>query len=291
MHWLPSFEIVISALSTLAAAFLAARLLYLGLSAKYRFLLAYLIWTVVSAPAMLAVALLRPLWYLPVYIAGECISVALMLLIVLEVFTLILQRCPGIARLTSIYVRAAVILCALGAGTLLLFERHSSNPWVMFQLFKQTVYSSGLAFVLLITAFLLWYPVRVNRNTAIYATGFSIYFSCETAFLLLLNMARKQERIVSPVLMIASGACLVYWGIRLTRAGEELPVSGTSWKAGDEGMVLEQIRGLSRGFAPVPSAHPRVSMKHRSLDGLRPRASAESPNRPGTRRWQSSAPD
>jgi len=249
MHWLPSFEIVISALSTLAAAFLAARLLYLGLSAKYRFLLAYLIWTVVSAPAMLAVALLRPLWYLPVYIAGECISVALMLLIVLEVFTLILQRCPGIARLASIYIRAAVILCALGAGTLLLFERHSSNPWVMFQLFKQTVYSSGLAFVLLITAFLLWYPVRVNRNTAIYATGFSIYFSCETAFLLLLNMARKQERIVSPVLMIASGACLVYWGIRLTRSGEELPVPGTSWKPGDEGMVLEQIRGLSSGLS------------------------------------------
>ena len=249
MHWLPSFELVIFLLSSVAAAFVVLRLARFGLHRRYRFLTAFLLLTAVSPVFALSIGFLHPSWYYGEYFTVEGLSIALMLLVVLEVFTLILRGLPGIARLTAVYIRLAVILCVLAATALLFIVIRPHGPWRTFQIFKQTVYCSALFFVLLITAFLRWYPVSVNRNTVVYATGFAIYFSCETAFLLLLNTKHRQERTVSQTLMVVSCACLLYWGLRLTPEGEVLPSVPVAANQLDEAAVLRGIRALNSGLS------------------------------------------
>lgn len=244
MHWLSPSEALIFAFNTAAAAFLAIQLVRLGLHRTYRFLTAWLVWTSLIPACVVCIGFFKPTWYYVFYFVAEGPSVALMLLVVLEVFTFVLRGLPGIARLTNLYIRVAVILCVLGAAALLLLEKRPRSMWTAFHLFKQTVYCSALGFVLLLVAFLRWYPVKVDHNTLVYATGFSVYFSCETAFLLLLNTSHNQVRVVSPVLNVVSSACLVYWGLRLRPEAEGVPAAHAP-PGDDEVAVMRRLRGLS----------------------------------------------
>jgi len=80
-----------------------------------------------------------------------------------------------------------------------------------------------LAFLLLISGFLLWFPVTVKRNVVVYITGFVLFYSSRSIGLLVNNVlprAAYQQRI-SVVLLGFSLACLLLWLVGLRREGEE----------------------------------------------------------------------
>jgi len=222
MNWLPPSELILYTANTVATAGVAARVFALDLHRKYRFFTAWLCWCLIQAAIIFSVTSSAH-WYLRAYVTTELVSMALTLCVVLEVYSVVLAQVPGISHVAGVIIRGAVIAGVLGAAGLFCLEQRPKELVGVILLLKRTAYSSALFFVVLVTIFLLWYPVRASRNTISYSIGFAVYLSSETALLLVYNMGHPDRRVVSPVLSAISVACLAYWLVGLRPERDEAP--------------------------------------------------------------------
>jgi len=101
-------------------------------------------------------------------------------------------------------------------------------------------------FILLVTAFLVYYPIPLNRNVVAYSIGYAVYFLCKATGLFIRTLGHYVFREINTVLIAVSAACLVYWAITLSRQGEErLVVVGHQWNRADEQRLLSKIRAIN----------------------------------------------
>ncbi|MDQ2839821.1 MAG: hypothetical protein M3Y72_02025, partial [Acidobacteriota bacterium] len=91
---------------------------------------------------------------------------------------------------------------------------------------ERVIATVELLVLLLMLLFILWFPVRMPRNLALFSIGFVVYFSTET-FLLLLHSFYSHESfaLVDNGVTFMSCICLVYWVIFLNKQGETAPVT------------------------------------------------------------------
>ncbi|MBI1896697.1 MAG: hypothetical protein HYS04_09225 [Acidobacteria bacterium] len=172
-------------------------------------------------------------------------------LVVLELFGLVLRHHAGIATVGRWAVMAAVGLSvAFSALTLLLgLERGALDHQIVddFFVMDRLAMSSLLFFLVLVTLFLLWFPIALSRNVVVHACTFAFFFLTRTLVFLSVNFFGRTVLAYSNATMhILSVICLLLWAILLTPAGEKVVIrSRRRFSPEDEQRVLAHLDSIN----------------------------------------------
>jgi hypothetical protein len=185
------------------------------------------------------------------YIATQPITWVLNILIVLELYSLALAGHPGIATLSRWAMLAALaVAVGLSAITLSADLSGPAGPFpilVYVRMVERGVLSSLFAFLLLITAFLGWFPLGVRRNLVLHAGVFSVYFLATGLVLFRMNVTKTVATDATwAVVLLIVDVCLLTWLLFLNKRGEEeVAVVGRRWHPEDEERLSEQLDSLN----------------------------------------------
>jgi hypothetical protein len=188
--------------------------------------------------------------YVYIYLVSEGLSVCCYGLIVLELYSTALRDLAGLATVARLFIQGAMAASILLSLLLLTIEHTPRDALSIFYVFERTIVSSLLFLVLLITAFLVYYPAPLNRNFLVYSIGYAVYFLTVGCGLLVHNIAGAGwDRTLSAVLLSISSACLLFWTLALNRKGEEKKVVfGGKWNTKDEQKLLQQLQEINAGL-------------------------------------------
>jgi hypothetical protein len=164
-----------------------------------------------------------------VWMLTEPILWVFWVLVVLELYSLVLQNYKGIASLgrwvllTGLGVAVAISFLTLQAD---LSNAKEQVPIIrLFLVVDRGVASSLVIFLLVISCFLAWYPVPLSRNVVVHCIVYAGYFLSLTLVVLLRNlMGNAVTQVVSILGSCVTLVCLVVWIGLLSREGESAKV-------------------------------------------------------------------
>jgi hypothetical protein len=110
----------------------------------------------------------------------------------------------------------------------------------------------GMASVLIliaILAFILWFPVKMSKNLAIFSVGFVVYFTAKTGLELLRSYSTsglKNTPLLSTIDSVVLITCFLYWIAFIVPQGEAAQVRmGHSWRLAEQNRLVEQLESLN----------------------------------------------
>jgi hypothetical protein len=245
MHRFPTEQTVLQILQNAILVGLVIRVLVTKLYWKYPCFLGYLL--VACLPALV-------LPFVPYdsasYLHGWLITQALLTcfcaLIVLELYGLILIDLTGIASRSRRYLKISIGVAILISLLLLLVEKTPHNLYSGFMIFDRAIFTSLLVFVLLLTAFLVYYPIPINRNLVVYSIGYAVYFLAKASGLLAVNVSNTGYRLFDIAVVTALTVSMLFWLVGLSSRGEEKTmVIGHRWNREDRDKVLERLKAIN----------------------------------------------
>ena len=164
------------------------------------------------------------------------------LLMVYSLLGKILSRLPGLLRLSKQVLHATFFLAfAVGVvsarleysapGFTAFKSQFGSQWWITELVLNRVIVSTALLSLVTILAFLLWFPVTMPRNLAVFSIGFAVYFAGGTVLMLLrsfwpsetISNFNKLLDVVSILLGGVSSLCYAFWLFLLSPAGENVP--------------------------------------------------------------------
>ena len=233
-------------LSLAAVLVLLLRLSALGLFRIYRSLFFYLLTYTLQFAATAVFPIRSTAYsYSYSYIVGESANIALSMLVVLELYRLALAGQPALAgfgRKTVAYALALAALVAVG-GVMLDATVPPGQPRFRHYFFtaERTMDFTILMFLLFITAFMLWFPVKLRRNIVFYIGGFAVFYFSRTFGLLMINLLPPVSlQVIANVLMSCSSCCLIAWLFGLRRESEDITTTlGHRW----DPAAMERLSG------------------------------------------------
>jgi len=172
--------------------------------------------------------LLSPMYtyqYLYAYWAGQTIMVFMAAFVVQDLYRITFLEHPAVASFAR---RIVVVALAIAAVVALSGIRLDSTilpghyPAIhRFATFERSMDFLILLFLLIVSALLVWFPIKVRRNIVVYMSGF-LLFSASRSFALLLSnlLPQNDTRLVSTVLLALTLTCLVIWIAGLQPEGE-----------------------------------------------------------------------
>jgi len=239
------------ALSTACTVALIVRLWRERLYTVYRFLFAYLILDVLLSVVL---SQLSPKTYAYglIFIVSQPVLWFLYILITLELYTLVLGSHPGIATLGRRFVQVAMAMAIGGAALSTWFidlkTPTRSSPVLQYTfVLNRAVTTSVVIFLFVIVCFLVWFPVRLNRNVVAYCVGYFVFFLSKSFVLLTRNLLGPDwTRTLSTLMLGISCLCLIFWIAALRRKAEDASVvSGHRWRRQDEDRLIEQLDAIN----------------------------------------------
>lgn len=245
----PPWQQAILAANRVAFAALFVRILYIRATKAYPALTVWLAANLVEA----IVVWLYPLddhqyrWF---YVVAESTSLLLFASMVLELYARILKSLPGIASTARVVIW--LVLPAIAASTIvpMSFEVKPRGPVTVVYIAGQALITALALFIFIISAFMMWFPVRLARNTVVYLAGFAVYLVPSGASMFL---AYSQHVVwwLGPVAdMVMCTLCLLFWSVALTPAGMTSCVSPARiFHAGDEDRLLAQLESINRALS------------------------------------------
>jgi hypothetical protein len=244
-HWLSA----VWYLNLAATVALALNLLRTGLYRVYRFFFVYL---AVDAVQTVDLMLLRShrKAYAWNYVFTQPVKVLLAIFVILELYRVALAQRPALARFGRDTVGYVLAAAALVAFSLLMLDSAipRGQDKVLHRLFsfERTMDIWMLTFLIVISAFMAWFPVRMTRNGALYIAGFAVYFLARASGLLLVNLAPDFKKMLDPVLLSVSFACLIVWLFALRSEGEQTTVvTGRQWDPGAMTRLTGQLDAIN----------------------------------------------
>jgi len=184
--------------------------------------------------------------YRVVFLVSQAIILCFFSLIVLELYSNVLRGWTGIANLARRYTMSAIGVAIFISLLLLGMEQTARTFTAGFLVFERSIVSSLVLFVLLITLFLVYYPVPVSKNVVVYFTGYVTYFLCRSAGLLAQNAGVANLTMLNTILLAVWAACVLFWLIFLNRAGENKSVvPGHRWAPQEEARLLQQLQSIN----------------------------------------------
>ena len=232
-----------------ATLVLIASLAFHRLHAVYRFLFIYLVADALETSAALIFQENRRL-YGAIYFAGQGIRIVLAVFVVLEIYRIALAGQPALARFgknTVGYVLAAAAVVA-AAGFWLDRGPVAGRPPAVthFISFERTMDAWMLLFLLMISVFMLWFPVRLKRNSFLYIGGFVIYFLARSVGLLLSNAAPALSAKLDDSMIATQILCLILWIVALQPAGEKVTAEvGHRWNPAAADRLRVQLDSIN----------------------------------------------
>jgi hypothetical protein len=234
--------------SILANAVAALRLYQLNLNRVYRFFFAYLVFATIRSLILLPFNL-RSGAYGLIYLATLPILWIFYVLIVLELYSLVLQNYSGIYSLGR-WILYGALFFSVVVSILTLIPSWGKEPYRL--LFWCTTVERGVVFslvifLLLILIFLSRYPVALNRNTIVHCIVYTVFFLGTSMTILVRNVVGHEVmRELNGVLLVISAACYVVWIFFLTRAGESrITMLRHNWSPDAEERLIAQLNTIN----------------------------------------------
>ncbi|HTS74947.1 MAG TPA: hypothetical protein VMG40_02020 [Bryobacteraceae bacterium] len=243
LNWAPFVELA-------ATLILIASLLRNRLHIVYRFFFAYLAADAAETAAAIIFQKIRRL-YAEIYFGGQTVKMFLAVLVVLEIYRLALAGQPALARFGKtavIYVLgAAAAIAGAGFGLDRGAPPGARAPILhQFASFERTMDAWMLLFLLIIGVFVLWFPVRVTRNGALYISGFVIYFLTRSVGLLLSNVSPELVMKFDTSMIAVQILCLIVWIAALRPEGETaITVTGHRWDPDAADRLKDQLNTIN----------------------------------------------
>jgi hypothetical protein len=250
-------------LTILGHAALLVRLWALGLHRIYRCFASFLLFSVVRSLFLLglpwAVQLVEGRPNLPfatksysyVWVATEPLLWVFYVLVVLELYSLILQNYKGIASLGR-WVLLAGLVTAVVISVMTLSADLSGAPdrsplLRHLLVIDRGVVSSLVIFLLFISCFLAWYPVPLNRNVVVHCIVYAGYFLSMALVVLLRNVVGSGvTQTVNIVASCVTLACLLVWIRFLNLKGETVKVRmRPHWAADQEQVLVDHLSAIN----------------------------------------------
>lgn len=239
------FENAVWYLNIAAALVLLARMHFQQLTGIYRLLVAYIVVDLIGDLAMLSATLAgSDEWVAFTYYGGQGIKVVLAAFVAMELFRLALIEHPALGRfgqkVIGYFFGFGVVLGALNVwfGT----RYQGSEITGVFTGFERSMDLAVMVAMLLMIAFLLWYPVRMRRNVALCIGGFVLYSFQRWALLLSEALSPPLLRMLSTIMLCLSFGLFVFWTVTLRRSGEEITtVTGHRWNPASAAHLSDKL--------------------------------------------------
>jgi hypothetical protein len=254
MH-ISSLETWLTYLNIAASAVLIARLYGERLARIYRVLVLYLAADLLEGVLTLVFASSNRA-RLFIYIGGQAVKVTIAVFVAMELFRLALVQQPALARWGK---QAIGYFCAAAAAVVAVFyllvgttARVATFQFVVGWFLK---FESGMDFAVLIilvlmSIFLIWFPVRARRNTALCIAGFVVYSFQRWTGLLLIWLWPVYRTQSDTAMLFLSLACFTAWVVLLSRQGENSTVvTGHRWNPLEAARLTGQLDAINARLA------------------------------------------
>ncbi len=251
-------------LTNLLSIALILRLVLLRLHTVYRIFCVFLLFQVLTSSLVLVEKFTSLDRVVDYRVTWLCIEVGVWVLWIWMVYALlhaILENLPGILkaskRALNVVFPMAIGVAAITAAPEYVASGASRIAMPLDFLVNlafivdRAIATVALLTILVMLAFILWFPVRMPRNLAVFSLGFIVYFSAQTALLLLRSFwAHENFAMVDDGVTVILCACLVYWIIFINSSGEQRPVTlGHSWQTVKRTKLIGDLEALNASLA------------------------------------------
>jgi hypothetical protein len=233
-----------------ALTVLLARLAITRLFRVYPFLFIYFLVDLGGSLTLIQIPYLSNS-YAVTYMALRSITHIVAIVVVLEIYRVALAKHPGLAGFgrASVLTITVVMTVVAAIGTVLDKNVLKGQSAVVHRFFtlERSLDLILLLFLLLISAFITWFPVELSRNAILSLVGFSIFYFTRAAGLLAINLLPPaQLATLNDGLLGMSLVILVAWALALRpeRAGANT-VAGHSWDPAAFGRVSRQLDAIN----------------------------------------------
>ena len=217
---------------------------------RYRYFAIYL--AVMAVRGMLTLLIPeRTTLYGVVYVVSAPIVWICYLLVVIEMYSHVLEGYKGIATFGRYTLAAALGFSVVLAGSTLIFDLSSQNEEfpILLTVFaaERWVISSLVVLLLSITVFMIWFPVPLRKNIVVHSLVFFLYFISKALALFFRNtMGPTAINLVNLAVMCTAAACLIIWIFCLNREGERQEVKHrVQWDPESEKRLLHQLDSIN----------------------------------------------
>jgi hypothetical protein len=224
-----------------------------GLARIYKLLFCFLLSDLISSVAGLSVRY-DTNWYGYLYVFLQTLKIAVAVPVLVEIYGLALEKTPALSQFGRNAVRYVLVAAALfPVGMVLVDHASSPNPYLRaFLLFEQTVDATIAIFLIIISAFMAWFPVRMRRNVILYAGGFIVWSLSHSAGVHVVNQWSGNKTVslaVNFVDMLIIMGCLLVWLLGLKREGESrTAVIGHLWNRAEADRLAEQLDAINNSL-------------------------------------------
>ena len=186
-----------------------------------------------------------------VWILTEPVVWLLQVLVVLELYSLVLQNFKGIASMGRwVLLAGLTVAIVLSSVTLPSELSHSNQHYTMLRgyfVVSRGLDASLVIFLLFITAFLAWFPVPLHRNVVLYSMVYALYFITDTLVKLASNLVGASAwSAVNIAGNCVDLLCLSVWIVFLNRSGEaQKVVVGHAWTERHEEQLMGQLAAIN----------------------------------------------
>ena len=229
------------------------RLYTTGLLRIYKLLFFYLATDLVSSVVALFIPFHTAL-YARYYFTAQTLKIVIAAFMLMEIYSVALERHPALARFGRSIV-GYIMAGALLIPAIFLIRDHggTAHPFVhAFLLFEQTIDATMAIFLILISGFLTWFPVRMRRNVIVYMGGFILWSLSRSAMVHMINQWFNNVDLTRPaniVQMCVTLGCLLLWMLGLKREGEaRTAVVGHLWNRAEAERLTEQLDAINDGL-------------------------------------------
>ena len=244
----PSALSLLWGFTIVANAAAALRLYQLDLNRTYRFFFAYLVFATARSLILLPFDV-RGAQYGIVYLATLPILWVFYILVVLELYSLVLQNYSGIYSLGRWTLYGALVFSVAVSIITLIPSWGNETSRLMFwsTTVERGVLFSLVIFLLLIFIFLSRYPVELNRNIIVHSIVYTVFFLGVSMTIFIRNVVGYEvAREINNVVIVISAACYMVWIFFLTRRGESRIVKlRHSWTEEDEQRLIDQLNNIN----------------------------------------------
>lgn len=112
---------------------------------------------------------------------------------------------------------------------------------------NRAICSAALLALVAILFFILWFPVQMPKNLAVFSVGLGVYFAVTTGSSLAWSFwSSTSLQVLDNVTMVVLSICYAYWAIFITADGECVPVRmGHSWHRGEQQKLIGQLEAMN----------------------------------------------
>jgi hypothetical protein len=227
------------------------RLWTIGVARSYKALFSYLTFDFLAS----LVGLYLPYpsrVYAQFYFFAQTAKMAIAAFVLVEIYSLALEHHQALARFgrgTVSYVLAAAALIPV-IGLILDKAENNSSPYLRaYLLFEQTMEATIALFLIFISIFMAWFPVRMRRNVVVYIAGFVVW-SLTRSVAVHLNKHFlgnfPASNVVNSIHICITVGCLLFWLTGLRRAGEiRTAVVGHLWNRAEGERLTQQLDAIN----------------------------------------------